>query len=550
MILPAALVPLRHPVFRALWIANLATGLGTWMQNTGAGWMMTSLSPDPLMVSLVQAATLLPVFLFALPAGALADIVDRRRFLLATQIWMLLAAMGLAITTALDMTTPWLLLGFTFAIGAGMAMNMPAWAATVPETVPRDDLVQALALNAIGFNLARAVGPALAGLLVAAAGAEAAFTLNAISFFGVIGVIYFWKRVPPESHLPREFFLSAVGTGIRFVAATPTMRAAIVRAVAFFAFTSAPWGLLPLVVKDRLLLGPEAYGMLLGLMGAGAVGGGFLLPFFRKHFSRSNIVLLASITSCAGILGLALVPHWSVAGISMALFGIGWICAASTAQAAAQLACPAWVRARAMGIYQLSFFGALALGSAFWGWLATAAGVPASLIVAGAVGCLVALAVRDLPLDTNPHALVTPGFSQPVPEAPAPELAAILPKSRDQVLEILRYEVNAEDRPAFLAAMVECERVRRRVGARHWRLFENVAHPELWMESWTVESWTDHLREAARLTDADRATLAHASSFHRGTNPPVAERYLNLPPQQQGWGWQNAPASPSVSRKD
>ncbi len=529
MILPAALTPLRHPVFRALWIANLAASLGTWMQNTGAGWMMTSLAPDPLMVSLVQAATLLPVFLFALPAGALADIVDRRLFLLGTQGWMLLAATALAVCTGLGLMTPWMLLGFTFAIGAGSAMNMPAWAATIPETVPRDDLVQGLALNAIGFNLARAVGPAIAGLLVAAAGAEAAFAVNAVSFLGVIGVVYFWKRVPPETHLPREHFLSAVATGIRFVAATPAMRAAIVRAVAFFAFTSAPWGLLPLIVKDRLLLGPEAYGILLGLMGAGAVGGGFLLPLLRSRLNRSGIVLTATLVSCIAMLALALIAHWSIAGIAMVLFGIGWISAASTVQAAAQLACPSWVRARAMGIYQLCFFGALAAGSAFWGWMATLAGVPVSLSLAGIVGILAALAVRRQVLDAGAEAPIPKGFSQPQPEAPAPELAAILPKSREQVLEVLRYEIAAEDRTAFLAVMAECERVRRRVGAKHWRLFENVAHPELWMESWAVDSWTDHLREATRLTEADRATLAHAASFHRSKHPPVAERYLNSP---------------------
>jgi MFS family permease len=232
MRLPAAFAPLRHPIYRALWLANGAAGLGGWMQSTGAAWMMATLAPDPLMVSLVQAATLLPVFLFALPAGALADIVDRRLFLIAAQVFMMISAALLAVLTALGLTGPWLLLLFTFLVGAGAAAGMPAWAATVPETVPREDLVPALALNAIGYNLTRAVGPALAGLLLGMTNPSVAFALNAVSFLGVVIVLALWRREHPQTSLPKEHLLSAIRAGMRFVAATPPMRAAIVRAIA------------------------------------------------------------------------------------------------------------------------------------------------------------------------------------------------------------------------------------------------------------------------------------------------------------------------------
>jgi len=531
--LPAAFAPLRHPVFRALWLANGAAGLGSWMQSTGAAWMMATLDPDPLMVSLVQAATLLPVFLFALPAGALADIVDRRLFLIGAQLFMLVSAALLAVMTALGWVGPWLLLMFTFLVGAGSAAAMPAWAATVPETVPRDDLVPALALNAIGFNLTRATGPALAGLLLGVTSPAVAFGLNAVSFLGVVTVLALWRRETPKAGLPKEHLLSAIRAGLRFVSATPPMRAAILRAMAFFAFAAAPWGLLPLVVKDRLQMGPEAFGLFLGLMGAGAVTGGLALPRLRDRFARDRIVFGASLLSALSVLVLGVVPHALAVATAMFAFGICWLTAASTLQAAAQLAAPGWVRARALGIYQLCFFGALALGSTLWGWVATLSGVQWSLAIAGIGGILTSLAARAVQLDRTAGArgVVVEPVAPPAPEPPAPELATALPHMRGRVLEVVRYVVPQQDRAAFLAAMVECERVRRRAGAAAWQLCEDVAHPEQWLEAWIMDSWTDHLREPLRLTEEDQAVLAAAYRFNRGDAPPFSARYLAIDPK-------------------
>jgi MFS family permease len=338
-----AFAPLRHPVFRALWIANLASNTGMWIQNTGAGWLMTSLAPSPLMVSLVQAAAMLPVFLFALPGGALADILDRRLTLIAAQLWIAVMGVLLAALTAAGALGPWGLLALTFAIGAGTALNFPAWAATTPELVPREDLVGAIALNGIGFNLARALGPALGGFVLAAAGPAAAFALNALTFFALLGALVAWRRpAGPRATMPRERLLGAMRAGLRFVAAAPAMRAAILRACAFFFFASAVWALLPVVVRERLGLGPAVFGLMLAVVGAGAVAAGAVMPAVRTRLARGSLVFWATLLACTAMALLGLATHWTLAAMAMLVYGAAWLAAGSTLQVAAQLATPAW----------------------------------------------------------------------------------------------------------------------------------------------------------------------------------------------------------------
>ncbi|WP_188898745.1 MFS transporter [Caldovatus sediminis] len=528
--------PLRHPTFRMLWMASLASNVGLWVQNTGAGWLMTSLAPSPLMVSLVQAATMLPVFLFALPAGALADILDRRLYLIAAQGWITLVALLLAALTATGGLGPWGLIALTFAIGVGQAANFPAWAATTPELVPREDLVGAIALNGIGFNLARAVGPALGGFVIAALGVAAAFALNAVTFLALIAALLAWRRPRPSAVLPKEHFLGAMRAGVRFVAASPPMHAAILRACAFFFFTAAVWALLPLVVRERLGLGPDAFGLMLAAMGLGSVATGFVLPRIGARLrERGRTVFAASLLSGAAVALLGLATHWVPAALAMVVFGAAWIGAASTLQTAAQLASPAWVRARAIGIYQLSFFGALALGSVLWGWVGSAFGLPLALGAAGVLGAAAAVAVRGWRLDPAPAAGGSDALAVPMPrpEDADAELARLLAAGRSgRVLEVVRYRIDPADRAAFLRAMAEVRRVRQRGGALLWRLYEDIAHPERWVELWAVESWTEHLREADRMTEEDRATLARAAALHRGDGPPEAARYLNVVPEE------------------
>ena len=527
MTLPPALLPLRHRMFRLLWIANVVVWLGTWLQNTGAGWLMTSLDPSPMVVAMVQAATILPVFLLALPGGALADLVDRRLFLIVTQGMTMLAAAALAIMTLLHVTTAFSLLGFTFLIGVGSALTSPAWSASVPELVPRWDLVQAVALNSIGYNLARAVGPALAGFLVALAGSGLAFSLFALTFPAVIGTLLLWRRRPHANSLPREHLISAMRAGMRFVRNTPAMRAAMLRAFVYSIPAAAPWALLPLVVREHLGLGAGMYGLILGLMGVGGVSSGMLLPRLRGRFSRSTIVLGASLCSCAGVAVLGLSRHWLPAAAGMLLFGLGWVAAYSTLQAAAQLCAPPWVRARSLAIYQLAQNGALTLGSFGWGWLGNMAGLPTTLVAAAASGALLAGLVRGFSLDhvarTVPHDALPPLAE---PEAPAPEFVPELGRAHGRVMEMMHYRVRTDERDVFLEAMEEVRQVRGRTGALVWHLYEDVAHPEGWLEVWSVENWTDHLRELTRLSTEDRAALANVSVFRRDGAAPLPSRYL------------------------
>src|SRR4051794_18073229 len=469
MVTPAAFVPLRHPIFRLLWSANVVTALGTWMQNTGAGWLMTSLSPDALSVSLVQAATIVPTFLLALPAGALADTIDRRHLMIGCQIWTMAAAFLLAALTyahAIDATA---LIALTFCIGIGTAMYQPAWGATVPEVVPRHDLVQAIALNGIGFNLARALGPALVGVLVLFGGPALAFTLFAVSFLASLGALFVWRRRHRRSKLPREHLISAMRAGMQFVRHTPAMRAAIIRSAAYFLPAAAPWAMLPLIVREQLGLGAGSFGVVLGLMGVGGVTAGMLLPRMRGVAGRGTIVFGSTLFSAAGMACIAATHHWGPAALGMFLFGIGWVAASSTAQAAAQLVAPPWVRARALAIYQLAFNGALAFGSMMWGFLGDRLGLQMTMLIAAVLAAVLGFAVQGYGLDGS--ALTpAPAPAPPVPEAPAPELASQLPASRGRILETMRYRVAPRDRAVFLRAMAEVEHVRGRAGAMDWRL--------------------------------------------------------------------------------
>ena len=526
---PAALVPLRHQVFRALWTANLVTSLGLWMQNTGAGWLMTTISPDALSVSLVQAATIVPTFLLALPAGALADIVDRRRYLIATQIWTMIAAVALAALTYAQMIDPSGLILLTFAIGIGSAMYQPAWGATVPEIVPRQDLVQAIALNGIGFNLARAVGPAIGGVLVLFGGPSLAFLLYALSFAVGISILLRWRRTTARSTLPREHFVAAMRAGAQFVRHTPAMRASMIRAIAFFLPSAATWALLPLVVREQLGLGAGSFGLLLGLMGVGGVTAGMLLPRLRTIASRGTTVFGASLVSGAGMTLMAATHHWAPAAIGMLLFGTGWVTAASTTQAAAQLVAPAWVRARALAIYQLAFNAALAAGTLLWGTLGNVLSLQHSMAFAAVASVALAFLVRGYSLD-EALPVVTAPPAPPVPEAPDPVILATLPRSRGRILETMRYRVAFCDLDIFLAAMIQVQHVRGRAGALDWYLYEDVAHPEGWLETWSMLDWTDHLREAVRLSDDDKLVLAHVSPFHDSA-APLPCRFLRIEPR-------------------
>src|SRR5436190_5035250 len=383
-VVASAYAPLQHRLFRWLFIASVASNIGTWMQNVGAAWLMTDLSASPLLVGLVQTATNLPVFVLAIPAGALADIMDRRRLLIVSQAWMLVVALVLAGVTFAGILTPWMLLALTFLLGLGFALSAPAWLAITPELVPQEEFPAAIALNGVSMNAARAVGPALGGMMVAAASPAAAFLLNAVSFIGVMVVLAAWRRPHEASVLPAERLMGAMRLGIRHVRHSPAARAVLIRTAAFIIGASGLWALLPIVTKEDPTRGALDYGILLGCLGIGAVVGGAFLPTLR-HRLGPNLVVTGSTVVFAGVtLILAWVPYFAVWCVAFLAGGAAWLWCLTTLNAIAQTAVPRWVEARAVAVYLLVFFGGMAMGGLLWGVVADYLGTSWALTAAAA----------------------------------------------------------------------------------------------------------------------------------------------------------------------
>ena len=367
--------PLREPLFRSLWIAAVVSYTGTWMQNVGAGWLMTQLTTSPLMVGLVQAAAAIPVFLVVLPAGALADMVDRRRILLFTQGWMVLAAAALGILTLLGAVSPWLLLLFTFVMGVGAVMNDPAWQAITPEVVSPQHHASAVALNSAGFNVARAAGPALGGIVVAAAGSGWSFLLNAASFFGVILFLYTWKRTPSVQQSSQRIS-AAIAEGFRYVQGTPQVKSVLIRTGAFSIGASSLLALLPVVCQPH---GAQGYGFLLTCFGLGALAGAAVLPRLRVQYSVDGLVAGATIVFAMMTFAAGQVHIFEWLCLVLFTAGAAWIGILACFNVVAQTMCPSWMRARALSMYLLVLQGGMAIGSALWGAVAARQGVPEAL---------------------------------------------------------------------------------------------------------------------------------------------------------------------------
>ncbi len=510
--------PLSYPVFRALWIATIVSNVGTWMHDVGAGWLMTSLSADPLMVALVQAATTFPLFVLALPAGALADIVDRRKLLMAAQAFGLFAAAGLAAVTAAGLTTSWLLLGFTVVLAIGAAFSAPAFQAIVPELVPQPALQQAVALNSLGVNIARAIGPALGGLIIAAAGPAAVFAANAISVFGVLLVLLRWQRVTTERHLPAEHLAGAMRAGLRYALRAPELQIVLIRAAGFFLFASALWALLPIMARRELDLDPAGYGGLLAFIGIGAIAGALLLSRWRGWLNANTVTLVASILLAAAMAGLAVATQFGAAAAALFVAGLAWIAMMASLNGGAQASSPGWIKARALAIYLLVFQGSMTAGAAAWGTLASAIGVPATLL--GAAGGLVA---ASLVLGSRYRFVDGTGIDlTPSSHWPTPVVEGHVEHDSGPVLVTIEYQVEKSGTAAFFAEMQQMRRIRHRDGAIHWGVYEDTERPGCVIETFTVESWLEHLRQHDRVTQADRQQQERLATFLRpGTTPRV-----------------------------
>lgn len=515
---PVATVhPLASPMFRALWIVTIVSNVGTWMHDVGAGWLMTSLSPDPLMVALVQAATTFPMFALALPAGALADIVDRRRLLIGAQLFGLIGAAGLAAITLAGFTTAWVLLVFTALIAVGAAFSAPAFQAIVPELVPQPALQQAVALNSLGVNIARAIGPALGGVIIAASGPAAVFAVNALSVVGVIVVLVRWRRDVPERHLPAEHMVGAMRAGLRYAMRAPELQVVLIRSVGFFLFASGLWALLPIIARRDLGLGPADYGGLLTFMGLGAISGAMLMPKLRGRMGANAITLAASILLAAAMAALSRVVGFWSASAALFLAGLAWIAMMASLNGGAQATSPGWVKARALAIYLLVFQGSMAAGSTLWGSVASTIGVPATLLSAAAllIAASLVLAWR-FPLDRASMLDLAPSAHWP-----APLIDGTVEHDSGPVLVTIEYRIDPARSAEFFAAIQPMQRIRRRDGAIHWGVYEDTAAPGTVIETFTVESWLEHLRQHERITNADRVQQEALAAFLTGEAPMV-----------------------------
>lgn len=521
--------PLAQPAFRALWLAALVSNVGTLMQGVGAAWLMTSLTSAPVLVALLQTAASLPLFLVGLPAGALADVVDRRWLVIVTQVWMLGAAGLLGFLTIAHLMTPWGLLTLTFVLGLGGALSAPAWQAIIPELVPRRQLPSAVALNSAGFNLARAVGPALGGLIVAASGPGAVFLLNAASFVAVIIVMTRWKPAIIERTSPAEGVIAAVRAGIRYTRHAPALQAVLIRTAVFILPGSALWALLPIVARQNLGLEATGYGVLLGSIGFGAVGGAMLLPRLRARMSTNTLMIAFTVVYALATLALGSLHNLWAMNAAMALAGIAWISLTSNLNVSAQLTTPRWVQARALGVYLLVFQGGFAAGSAAWGALAGRVGNREALLIAAAVlVASVAAAWRWRLIQTEGLDLT------PSQHWPQPELAVKPDPNAGPILITVEYHVSAEQAPEFTLAMQAVRTHRLRDGAMRWGLFQDPALPERYIETFVVTSWAEHLRQHERVTLTDKDVEDAVLKFQIAGTLPIVTHLIGVRPGVAG----------------
>lgn len=505
--------PLRSPVFRALWIAQLVSNLGTWMQTVGAQWMLVGDPRADVLVPLVQTATTLPVMLLALPSGVLADLVDRRRLLLATQGAMAAGVALLATLTGFGLTTPAVLLIVLFVIGCGQALTAPAWQAIQPDLVPPQQIPAAAALGSMSMNGARAIGPAIAGALVSLAGPTLVFGLNAVSFIGIVAVLLWWRRPPVQHDYPPERAMAALSAGGRFIRSSPIVRRILLRTALFIAPASALWGLLPVIAADQLELSSSGYGLLLGALGVGALLGALVLSRLRSRFGANVLLTVGAVGFAAATAVLALVPMFGVVIAALVVGGASWLLSLSTLNASMQLSLPAWVRARGLSVYQLIFMGGQALGSVVWGVLAGATTSVTSLLVS--VGLLLVCGLSSLwwPLHANTGNLdLTPSSHWPEPSL------VFEPEPLDgPVLVLTSYRVLPENEERFIAAMDVLGRSRQRTGASQWRLFRSVEEESTFVETFVVRSWGEHMHQHyTRLTNQDQAVEARVEDLVEG----------------------------------
>jgi MFS family permease len=516
--------PFRHRLYAAMWGGQFVSNIGTWMQTVAAQWLMLTLTSSAVYVALVQTAAGVPVVLFAILAGTIGDLMDRRRFLLITQTFMLVAATALGVLAIAGLVTPWVLLALLFAAGTGQALTSPTWQTLQPELVSPDERTQAISLGSVNQNLARAIGPAIGGVLLAATSAGTVFLINAASFAAVIAVIWAWHSTRAPDALPREHVGEAIRAGGRYVAASPVLRVILARAALFIFFASAVWALLPLTARSVLHLGSGGYGLLLGSVGIGAVAGAGLLPRLRTRLSPDAMLAAGS----AGLAAVTLLLAWAriaaVAGVALVIGGACWIVVLSTLNSLYQLSLARWIKARGMSFYLMVFQGGNAVGSAVMGIAAAHVGLSPTLTIAAAglaLGPLAALKWRFRP--------IPPEDLLPAGDMPAPDLASDQ-TPEGPVLVGVEYWARPGHEDELLAALEDTRFSRRRTGATRWRAWQDVSEPRRILEQFIVASWDEHLRQRGRRTKRDQARLDRLREMTDPDHPVTVTHWQAVSP--------------------
>jgi MFS family permease/quinol monooxygenase YgiN len=515
----SALAPLREPLFRMLWGVWITANVCMWMNDVAAAWLMTTLTTSPVMVALVQTASTLPVFLLGLPSGALADIVDRRRHFILTQVWVAVVGLITCMVVLAGAVSPALLIALTFANGIGLALRWPVFAALVPELVDKRQLSSALALNAIAMNVSRIGGPVIAGAVIAAAGSAYVFMLNALLSLAAALVLSRWRREAKLSTLPGERFLGAIRIGVQHVRQSRPMHTALLRISLFFLQAAALPALLPLLARG--LKGGDAatFTLLLACMGVGAIGAALFLPRWRLAMSRDRLVSVCILVNAVATVAVSFAPNIYLAVPAMLVVGATWIAVANTITLAAQLCLPDWVRARGMSIYQMAMMGSSALGAALWGQVASVTQVHTSLVLSALAAVLCLALTRRRTLD----GIVLEDLT-PTQEIKSPQTALEIGPHDGPVIVTVEYRIDPANANAFLEVMQESRRHRLRQGVVSWDLFRDTADPGLYIEHFIDETWADHLRRFDRMTTADLGLRERRLAFHTGERPPVVTR--------------------------
>jgi predicted MFS family arabinose efflux permease len=518
-----AFAPLREPVFRRIWTTSVFSNFGQLFLGVGAAWEMTRLSTSPTMVALVQTALMVPLMFVTLPAGAIADMFDRRRIAITGLSFSAIAAAVLATIAYLGLTSPWALLVFCALIGAGVALYSPSWQASIPEQVSRENLPAAVALGTISYNVARSFGPALGGVIVLAAGAKAVFGLTSLLYLPLLISFVLWKRRHVPSRLPPERIDRAMIGGARYALHSPGIRTALTRVFVFGLCTATAAGLAPLVAKTLLQGGPAIYGIMLGAQGVGAVLGALFVSNVTDRLSTETAIRLFAVATGIALVTIGLSHHVVLTCVAFFVIGASNILTVAILNVTVQLSAPRWVTARALSLYSSAITAGIGIGAWGWGEIAAATSLSGAFVASGvAVAATVLLGVV-LPLarDQDDTSLVEIGYE--------PEVAMALTLRSGPVVVEVEYDVDPERARDFYATMMRLSRVRKRIGGFNWSIARDIENPALWTERYHCPTWGDYLRMRDRYTQADFQIQADADGFNRGAVGRRVTRRLERP---------------------